>query len=60
METASVAHVCYVNKIPYISVRTITDTVEQRGVGEFEKNCEKASQIAADIVKAIVRELSAI
>lgn len=26
METASVAHVCYVNEIPFIAIRTITDT----------------------------------
>ena len=29
MESASVAHVCYVNKIPFISIRTITDTPKQ-------------------------------
>ena len=26
METASIAHVCYVNRIPFISIRCITDT----------------------------------
>jgi adenosylhomocysteine nucleosidase len=57
METASVAHVCYVNKIPYIAVRTITDTAKHSGAETFELNCDKASQISAAIVKAILKEL---
>lgn len=59
METASVAHVCYVNKIPFIAVRTITDTSSHSGIEEFEKNCDKASQISANLVKCILRELYA-
>ena len=38
METASIAHVCYVNKIPFLSIRCITDTAEHKGVENFEKN----------------------
>jgi adenosylhomocysteine nucleosidase len=57
METASIAHVCYVNKIPYLAVRTITDTAEHAGLDEFELNCSKASLLSTDIVKAILREL---
>ena len=50
METASIAHVCYVNNVPYVAVRTITDTANHSGVGTFEENCPKASQISKDIV----------
>lgn len=57
METASVAHVCYVNMIPFIAIRTITDTASNCGIDEFEKNCDKASQISANLVKCILREL---
>lgn len=57
METASVAHVCYVNKIPFIAIRTITDTSSHMGIDEFEKNCDKASQISANLVKGMLREL---
>ena len=57
METASVAHVCYVNKIPFIAIRTITDTSSHSGIDEFEKNCDKASQISANLVKAMLREV---
>lgn len=57
METASVAHVCYVNKIPFIAIRTITDTSCHSGIDEFERNCDKASQISANLVKGVLREL---
>jgi adenosylhomocysteine nucleosidase len=57
METAGVAHVCYINKIPYIAVRTITDTADHKGINAFDENCDKASQISADIVRAMLSEI---
>lgn len=57
METASVAHVCYVNKIPFISIRSITDTAVHSGTGCFEENCEKASMIAKNITVALLGEI---
>ena len=57
METASIAHVCYVNNIPFISVRSITDTASHSGTGHFEENCEKAAGIAKDITVALLTEL---
>lgn len=58
METASIAHVCYVNKIPFLSIRCITDTAEYNGVENFEENCVKASMIAKDIAVALLKEYS--
>ena len=57
METASIAHVCYVNNIPFISVRSITDTASHSGTGHFEENCEMAAGIAKDITVALLSEL---
>lgn len=57
METASIAHVCYVNQIPFISIRTITDTADHSGTGHFEENCAKASKISKDITLALLKEL---
>lgn len=57
METASIAHVCYVNRIPFISIRSITDTATHSGTGHFEENCQKASAIAKDITVALLAEL---
>ena len=54
METAAVAHVCYVNKLPFLAIRTITDMAGHKGIGEFEKNCAAASAISAEIVCALL------
>lgn len=54
METTAVAHVCYVNRIPFLSVRTITDDVYSSGTDAFEENCDKASIQSAKIVQKIL------
>ena len=46
METAAIAHVCKLNGVPFMSVRSITDTADHSGVGEFEENCKKASGVS--------------
>ncbi|MFQ7539400.1 MAG: hypothetical protein ACLRL6_19640 [Clostridium sp.] len=56
METAAVAHVCYVNKLPFLAIRTITDTAEHKGIGNL-KNCAAASAISAEIVCAMLPQL---
>lgn len=58
METASVAHVCYVNQVPFIAVRTISDTPDYSGIAVFEENSVRASQISADFVNAMLHIMS--
>lgn len=60
METASIAHVCYVYQIPFISIRCITDNASHSGVDNFEENCGKASEIAKDITLALLNEIKVI
>ncbi len=48
---------CYVNNIPFISIRCITDTATHSGTGHFEENCEKAAMIAKDITVALLTEI---
>lgn len=57
METASIAHVCYVNRIPFIAIRCVTDTAMHSGIENFEENCERASIIARDITVALLKEI---
>lgn len=57
METASIAHVCHVNGIPFVAIRSVTDTETHSGSEHFEENCEKASVIAKDITVALLAEL---
>jgi adenosylhomocysteine nucleosidase len=53
METASIAHVCYVNKVPFIAIRSITDTEDDYGIEIFEENCVLASYNSINVVKKI-------
>lgn len=57
MESASIAHVCYVNGIPFLSIRCITDTAEHSGHTNFEENCTKASEIAKDVTVAVLSKI---
>ena len=57
METAAIAHVCYVNKVPFIAIRTITDTAEYSGDDNYNGNLEEATYIGRDITKALFEEL---
>lgn len=57
METGSIAHVCYVNQVPFIAIRSITDTPSHSGSEYFEENCEKASVIAKEITVALLAEI---
>lgn len=58
MEAAGVAHVCYANQVPFISIRTITDTAAHSGIETFDRNCEVASEIARDVVLSLLEELA--
>lgn len=57
METVSIVHVCYVNNVPFLSVRTITDTATHKGIENFEQNCEAAAKRSAGIVIGILSQL---
>lgn len=57
METAAVAHVCYVNEVPFIAVRTLTDTAAHSGTATFEENCTKAAAVSADFVRQMLRAM---
>lgn len=57
METGSIAHVCYVNKIPFIGVRSITDTEEESGLDIFEKNCMLAANNSIEVVEILLENI---
>lgn len=57
MESAAVAHTCYVNGIPFVSIRTVTDNGSAGGVETFEANVEKAAEISMEITLNLVENL---
>jgi len=58
METAAVAHVCNKNNIPFIAVRSISDTVEKSGLLTFYKNVILASRNSFSFVEKLLIKLS--
>lgn len=56
METTAIAQVCYAYRIPFLSVRTVTDDARHSGMENFEKNCAAASEIAAAAAVGILNE----
>lgn len=58
MESAGVAHACYVNQIPFIAIRSITDTATHQGLEHFEKNCKAASERSAEVVIGVLDKLA--
>jgi adenosylhomocysteine nucleosidase len=44
METASIAHVCYVNTIPFVAIRSVSDTPFESGSAVFEKYSKRAAK----------------
>ena len=59
MESGAAAHVCYVNQIPFLAVRSISDTAQHSGVGTFEENCERASALSAQVVLRLLEQMNA-
>lgn len=57
METAAAAHACHVNGVPFIAVRSITDTEDDVGLGSFYQNAVMASERSFLVVRALLTEL---
>lgn len=57
METAGVAQVCWRNRIPFIAVRSITDTADHSGDGAFFENLDSASRESAEFVRRMLGEI---
>ena len=55
METAAVAHCCYINEVPFTAVRTITDTKDCSGIKNCLANIEKAAKLSAAAVIEILK-----
>ena len=57
METASIAHVCYVNNTSFIAIRSITDTESECGTDVFETNCESVAKNSINVLIKILMSI---
>lgn len=60
METAAIAHVCYVNQIPFLAIRSISDTEEESGIETFEENCADVSMHSIEVLSALLEQFAVI
>lgn len=56
MESASIAQVCFLDKIPFIIIRSITDKLDGSSKIEFETFLSMSSKNAANILKEYIRK----
>lgn len=54
METGAVAHVCYVNHLPFTAIRAITDDANHSGIEFFRENVKNASKVAVDVTIKLI------
>lgn len=58
MENIAAAHVCYVNHIPFIAIRSISDNNQENGQEVIDKNFDRASYQSFLIVKEMIKKLN--
>jgi len=58
MENIAAAHVCYVNDIPFIAIRSISDNNKENGQEVIDKNFDRASYQSFLIVKEMIKKLN--
>lgn len=56
MEGASIAQVCYLDKIPFLVIRSITDKLDGSSKVDFEKFLESSSKVVANILKEVLKK----
>ena len=56
MEGASIAQVCYLDKIPFLVIRSITDKLDGSSKVDFEEFLESSSKMAVNILKKVLKK----
>ena len=57
MEGAAIAHACYLNKIPFIVIRAISDCADNNATMSFDTFVVQAARISGQMVEVMVRKL---
>lgn len=57
MEGAAIGHVCYLNKIPFLVLRAISDKADEGSDEDFGRFIAQAANLASDIVEGIIKIL---
>lgn len=55
MEFGAIAQVCHLNKMPFISIKTVSDTAEGSPAEEFKNNLEKSAARVTDYIESVMK-----
>ena len=55
MEGCAVAHTCFVNNVPFVIIRSISDNADENVTTDYSFNREAAAEISANIVCNILK-----
>jgi adenosylhomocysteine nucleosidase len=58
MEGAAIAHACYLNKIPFVILRAISDNADDSGDVDYERFFRESALKAASIIKKMVEKIN--
>jgi len=54
MEGAAIGHACYLNKIPFVIIRAMSDTASEGAAEDFDKFAKEAAAQSAAIVETMI------
>lgn len=57
MEGAAIAHACYINKVPFVIVRCMSDMADDLSSNGYEFNESIAAEMSAKLVEKVIGEL---
>lgn len=57
MEGAAIAQACYLNKIPFVSIRSISDSADEDAPSNFKDHVNKVANNSCYLVENIIKEL---
>ena len=57
MECGSIAHVCYMNQVPFIGLRSISDHGDESGSVDFQSFARDSAQQAAQLLAEVIHKL---
>lgn len=58
MEGAAIAHACYLNKVPFLILRCLSDNADDSGETTYSFNEKTAAEASASVVLGIIKILS--
>jgi adenosylhomocysteine nucleosidase len=57
MESAAIAQVCTLNKIPFLIIRTISDKADHSATVNFSEFCKKSADLSYKLVNEIIKNI---